>query len=293
MDKKEMFSKVGEILKELNEQYQYLSKAPDKMNELEIELFVANSNFLADHIKIVQKLNNTTETIPAKTVEKSQSEPAEKAPELPKTEPAKPVTNELREEKKTTDLPTEESAKSATNDLPEEKAAEAPVEEHKKEDELKFEFEKEEQDNEKEEAESKPADVTPIAGEPVVHEVIIREKTISVDTPAKASTDPAPTLNEVMASQLDQSTVASKYNRQSVGDLKSIISLNDKLLFVKDLFNGYSLAYSEAIELLNRFDSLDSADNFLKTNYSAKNNWSDKQSTVDKFYEILNRRFTK
>ncbi len=272
MDKKEMFSKVGEILKELNEQYQYLAKAPEKMNELEIELFVANANFLADHIKIVQKLNNANGPVLEKPVEGVQPEPVEKAPEpQQKPEPVKPVDDKLTEE--------EEPAKTELKD------------------ELKFDFEKDEQDENKEqqddkEQEAKPADNT-ISEEPVAHTVVIREKTISVDTPVKASTEPAPTLNDVIAAQTDQSTVAGKYNRQSVADLKSIISLNDKLLFVKDLFNGYSLAYSEAIELLNRFDSLDSADNFLKTNYSAKNNWSDKQSTVDKFYEILNRRFTK
>lgn len=288
-----MFSKVGEILKELNEQYQYLSKAPDNMNELEIELFVANANFLADHIKIVQKLNNATLMLPAAPVEKTEPKPKEEAPELPGEE-AKPAENTSPGEEKT--------AKPAENKEPEEnQAEEQPAAEEKNEDELKFEFEKEpepEADNSESKAEEKQPEAEPeekiaVSGEAVVHEVIIREKTISLDTPAKASTDPAPTLNDVMAAQLDQSTVASKYNKQSVGDLKSIISLNDKLLFVKDLFNGYSLAYSEAIELLNRFDSLDSADNFLKTNYSVKNNWSDKQVTVDKFYEVLNRRFTK
>ena len=76
-------------------------------------------------------------------------------------------------------------------------------------------------------------------------------------------------------------------------DLKGLISLNDKLQFVRDLFNGYSLAYTEAIELLDRFDSFEAADNFLKQNYAAKNNWAEKQDVADKFYEILNRRFAK
>jgi hypothetical protein len=65
------------------------------------------------------------------------------------------------------------------------------------------------------------------------------------------------------------------------------------LLFVRDLFNGYSLAYSEAIEILNRFDNFESADNFLKQNYLSKNNWAEKQHVADKFYEILNKRFSK
>jgi hypothetical protein len=67
--------------------------------------------------------------------------------------------------------------------------------------------------------------------------------------------------------------------------------LNDKLLFVKDLFNGYSLAYSEAIEIVNRFNTLKRPTAFLKTNYVAKNNWEGKKATSDKFYALLKRRY--
>lgn len=74
-------------------------------------------------------------------------------------------------------------------------------------------------------------------------------------------------------------------------DLKTAVSLNDKLLYIKDLFNGYSLAYSEAIELLNRFDSFAEADAFLQSNYAVKNGWADKSQTVEKFYNLLQRKF--
>ncbi len=58
MNKKEIFKKVGTILNELNEQYEYLSKSPDNLNELELELFSANANFLSDHLSILVKLND-------------------------------------------------------------------------------------------------------------------------------------------------------------------------------------------------------------------------------------------
>ena len=100
-------------------------------------------------------------------------------------------------------------------------------------------------------------------------------------------------MNEILASQTSKNTVSSQFNQRQVKDLKSLINLNDKLLFVRDLFNGYSLAFSEAIEILNRFDSFESADNFLKQNYSSKNNWAEKQNVADRFYEILRKRFSK
>ena len=63
------------------------------------------------------------------------------------------------------------------------------------------------------------------------------------------------------------------------------------MLFVRDLFNGYSLAYSEAIEILNRFNNYEDADKFLTNNYIVKNNWDSKPGTKEKFYDLLKRRY--
>src|SRR5690606_33801912 len=105
------------------------------------------------------------------------------------------------------------------------------------------------------------------------------------DTPSRPLS-----INEMMANQMRAGTSAgsaptgapNRNEQAKITDLKSAISLNDKLLFIKDLFNGYSLAYSEAIELLNRYDSLEEADEFLQTNYAVKNQWASRQETTDK-----------
>jgi hypothetical protein len=85
--------------------------------------------------------------------------------------------------------------------------------------------------------------------------------------------------------------IAEQLHADNIGDLKKAINLNDKLLYIKDLFNGYSLAYSEAIEILNRFTGLEEADLFLKKNYAVKNNWESKPETTEKLYAILKRRY--
>lgn len=112
------------------------------------------------------------------------------------------------------------------------------------------------------------------------------------------------TLNELFSAQRKQEQARSNEpsepatslpNQETptkrITDIKSAVSLNDKLLFIKDLFNGYSLAYTEAIELLSRYDNFRDADAFLQNNYAQKNNWASKQSTVDKLYAILKQRF--
>ncbi len=138
----------------------------------------------------------------------------------------------------------------------------------------------------------------PVVTEPVAEPVIAQSNTEPVIPPVpeqpKAEPEHPLTLNQRLSAQLQQQAPAqsSSYTAPAVTDIKSAINLNDKMLFVKDLFNGYSLAYSEAVELLNRCKSFDEADRFLRSNYVAKNNWAAKPDTVDKFYVILHRRFS-
>ncbi|EFK58888.1 hypothetical protein ACFU8T_11730 [Sphingobacterium spiritivorum] len=141
-----------------------------------------------------------------------------------------------------------------------------------------------------------PLNEPPIA-EPVVNTVIIEEKSIVVEESVEEKPSRPLTLNELISQQkkagLGQGNIfqTSQNGTERISDLKVAVSLNDKLLFIKDLFNGYSLAYSEAIELLNRFDNLAEADAFLQTNYALKNGWSDKPQTVEKLYAILRKKF--
>jgi hypothetical protein len=125
-------------------------------------------------------------------------------------------------------------------------------------------------------------------------EVLIQEEinTVIEEAPARPLT-----LNEIISQQKQAGVQNRVYQVNQSGhtdkltDIKAGISLNDKLLFIKDLFNGYSLAYSEAVELLNRFTSYAEADAFLQTNYAIKNKWADKPHTVEKLYDVLRRRY--
>src|ERR1700744_224151 len=57
MKQAEIFKKIGGIIEELSEQYDYLKTVQDDLNELELELFVSNAHFLTDHIEVLCKLN--------------------------------------------------------------------------------------------------------------------------------------------------------------------------------------------------------------------------------------------
>lgn len=139
----------------------------------------------------------------------------------------------------------------------------------------------------------------------IVHEVIEESKEIFIEEEIRveASSEPETTarpltLNEIISQQKKAGVQNRVFemnnptgNSGQVKDIKTIINLNDKLLFIKDLFNGYSLAYSEAIELLNRCNDYAEADAFLQTNYAVKNKWVEKPNSVDKLYALIRKRF--
>ena len=359
MKQQEVFRKTGAIIKELNEQYEYLQNTADDLNDLELELFVANTHFLKDHAEILRKLNlqklQVQHTLPPHVEEQK---PEAKTPVI--EEPKVSVTPDPRatvkpEIHKPTNgepkyfEPLVQQVKPPIKPVEPIQLEIAPTEDeqpapqidlHTGIDKDSYSFEREEPETIRhelvvDEAEDwdEEDEVVPVVTEDktrkfpqVTMEGILDNEPKAADEPKitdmpKADetqapnivpTNPEPVIdntpkvkeeepvketkplsfNERMSAQLKgQQTPQAQPAEAPVKDIKAAISLNDKLLFVKDLFNGYSLAYSEAIEIVNRFTSFEEADRFLKTNYVVKNNWEGKKATADKFYALLKRRY--
>lgn len=298
VNKSELFKKIGGILTEINEQYQYISSHPDSLNELELELLSANANFLAEHVSVLKKMCVKKEEQTAETQQKPLVIPASPTPFTHPThaeEPASPSIAEIVVPTPAPVIPIQEIAseeKPTANSLAEISIPTAVV------------------------AVEETHTVVPVAETPKLEEPVIVETPIyqAPVSPAhqapivpkysdsgkieevmpKEETKPM-TLNEIISAQKAQAALSPSAPRTSTGqhkDLKTMVSLNDKLMFIKELFNGYSLAYSEAIEILNRQDSFNSAKSFLEQNYVQKNHWAEKTAIADKFYEVLERRFS-
>ncbi|MCJ0742736.1 hypothetical protein [Pedobacter montanisoli] len=340
MKQESLFKKLGTIVTELNEHYQYLAQNPQQINELELELLQANANFLVDHIQIVKKMIVKENTVNTEHEEKE--EPKEEILNVPvqpvltedepveeKTDAVKYTSAEEQEdihivdeepvfEKEIFSLETEpektfefvlNTEYSADDKFDfEEKNADELFDRALSEEEQKIlEQKKKVKENlirnteELEEDEIGPEPFLIKEEEPIVipveeeqpqalTELTVQVEKTEIEIPVQQE-DYRPTLNDMLASKGSASINNSQQNLNPIADLKQGISLNDKLLFIKDLFNGYNLAYAEAIELANKLPDFEAADQFFKVNYAAKNNWADKQSTVDKFYNVLNQRF--
>lgn len=324
--KESIFSKIGELLVELNDGYTALSESPEQESPAAILLLEAKAKFLAAHVEVFRQLSTADTEVTKSSASKSTFaaqpvSPAEEVfftPPIAFEEPAdkQPVEEEIVEVETTSAVKNDEPTPVAAGVAPAEETT-AEVVANKEEPIAENLFtassrqnsveEKPQSAAAAEEQEEKVVVATDNAAEVAKEEVVVNEvvqepKEIVIEDKPAAVEEPKPTrpltLNEMLQQQrragFAQSPAATTQplkSQEKVVDLKSIINLNDKLLFIKDLFNGYSLAYSEAIELLNRYSTFAEADVFLQTNYALKNNWSEKPQTVEKLYAILRKKF--
>jgi len=302
MKQKEVFNKIGGIIQELSEQYEYLQTVTDDLNDLELELFASNAHFLTDHIEILCKLNLQLNKAKRAPVEKQETTYKEKffepvvqqmkqANELREARPIKPpvkpvepetIINITKEDQPVPriDLTSESPADTYSfirEEEPETIRHELILDETENwdEDEAIAVPEKDGEDVAEAAAVAEAEDVKPVA-----------DKKDEAETVKKDEEEEVVTINQKMSAGYK-----AEQSIKPIGDIKLAITLNDKLLYVKDLFNGYNLAYSEAIEILNRFNTFEEASRFLNTNYVTKNNWESKPATTEKFYALLKRRY--
>jgi len=79
-------------------------------------------------------------------------------------------------------------------------------------------------------------------------------------------------------------------NDRLVGNIQ--IGLNDRIAFVKNLFNNNQEDYNRVISQLNTLKSGDEAKNFINSMVKPDYNWSEKEELEARFMEIIERKFS-
>jgi hypothetical protein len=80
-------------------------------------------------------------------------------------------------------------------------------------------------------------------------------------------------------------------NNTSTKTLSESIALNDKFIFVRELFGNQFNEYDNALRILEKITSFDEADKYCKDNFWNKFNWSERTAATERFKEILHKRF--
>ena len=140
--------------------------------------------------------------------------------------------------------------------------------------------------------------VTPLPTSPP--EIEYRQPQQSV-TPL--STHSAPSLNATTVAQpksLQQAyeeknadhSIAARLQYNPINDLRSAIGINDKFLFMSQLFKGSLEQYNSAIERLNNFYNYEDAEIFLGS-LKILHDWADELPAIEKLQNFVKRRYQK
>lgn len=98
-------------------------------------------------------------------------------------------------------------------------------------------------------------------------------------------------VNEQLSAQ-KQVSVAEKLQKSKIDDLRKVIGLNQKFLFMNDLFEGEKAHYDYALNHLNELHTLEEANNFLINDLAAKHSWDINSDTAKNFKELVERKFS-
>jgi len=108
----------------------------------------------------------------------------------------------------------------------------------------------------------------------------------------EVSNEDAPTsINDSFASGTPKKTLADKLGRQPITDLKAAIGLNQKFLYMNDLFQGENEIFHDAIDKINAFRELAQAIEYIESNLSSSYKWDMESSSVLSFMDLVERRF--
>lgn len=112
--------------------------------------------------------------------------------------------------------------------------------------------------------------------------------------PIPARQEPAiakPMVEEQAAEQHIEIPREVKYAGVPNIDVRTHIGINDKYLYISELFKDDRAAYDNAIKQLNAFDTLETATHWVDTELSNKYNWDKESDTVHSFYTLLSNSF--
>ncbi len=97
-------------------------------------------------------------------------------------------------------------------------------------------------------------------------------------------------INAKFSDQAEVKTLAQKLSKKPISNIIEAIGLNQKFLFMNELFEGENTYYKEAIQQLNNFSNFDEANNFIKV-LEKRHDWDSDSNTVKDFLDLVERRY--
>ena len=111
------------------------------------------------------------------------------------------------------------------------------------------------------------------------------------ETPAPAQKPQQRSLNDLFNEQREDHSISSQYQRAKVGDLTKAISINDKFIYIKELFHNRGENFSASIRQLNECKTMEEAFDCLEE-LKQKFFWDSKSDAYLSFCDLLRRKYS-
>ncbi|REJ61986.1 MAG: hypothetical protein DWQ21_08335 [Bacteroidetes bacterium] len=109
------------------------------------------------------------------------------------------------------------------------------------------------------------------------------------EPPSEEIAEPVMVKSESVAEKAQSTEKKSLNDRLAGGALK--FGLNDRIGFVKDLFDGSAEDFNRVVSQLNTLGSLGEAQDFLTTHIAPEYGWADNEETAERFMAAVEQRF--
>lgn len=97
-------------------------------------------------------------------------------------------------------------------------------------------------------------------------------------------------LNDQLATSKPE--LAEQLSAQPIKDLRKAIGVNDRYVFINELFRGDEIMYERSIKTINNFSILAEAEYWIQRELKIKLGWDDAMPAVAQFYALVKRRFS-
>lgn len=271
MSKNILKNQIISLLEEIVEQSKTINAYEGQIPQIELDIVRANIRELYTAYHKLNEINNSY-TKHADKLNQSNEKDEIKEEEVPLAEKQ--------------ELPPQEEAKEKTP--PKQEDFQEPQQEEKEE--ITEEAKKEEG------AKEAPKEETIIPKAEVLKEkqgaqpslgLFAEEKTIGdkfMEENEKAS------INEKIQKEKTDYSIGARMQESAINDLRSAIGLNEKFLFINELFKGNHDAYHATIDELNALQNKEEAFAVLEKK-AAENDWQNNKEIKTKFYHLVERRF--
>ncbi|MFI5185409.1 MAG: hypothetical protein ACHQF0_01645 [Chitinophagales bacterium] len=90
----------------------------------------------------------------------------------------------------------------------------------------------------------------------------------------------------------EKTEVVEVLKHEPIKDLRKAIGINDRFVFINDLFRGDEAMYERSIKTINSFYIFPEAEYWINRELIVKLGWSRENEIVKHFYQLVKRRFS-